>query len=40
MYKFLKNYSALKNSILPSSYFQNNFKAIKVVCENNGNVFL
>ena len=40
MYKFLKNYSALKNSILPSSYFKNNFKAIKVVCWNHGNVFL
>ena len=31
MYKFLKKYPVLKNSTLPSSYFQNLFKAIKIV---------
>ena len=35
LYTFLKENSLLKTSTLQSSYFKNNFKAIKVVCEEN-----
>ena len=35
LYKFLKKYLLLKKPTLQSSYFKNNFKAIKVVCKEN-----
>ena len=37
MLKFLEKYPVLKNSTLSSSYFQNLFKAIKIVFKNNRN---
>ena len=39
LYKFLKKHPLLKKSTLQSSYFKNNFKAIKVVCKENS-IFL
>ena len=39
LYKFLKKYPLLKTSTLQSSYFKNNFKAIKVVCKRKSNFF-
>ena len=39
LYKFLKKYSALKNSSLSSHYFRNNFKIIKTVCKSNEELF-
>ena len=40
LYKFLKKYPSLKKSTLRSSYFKNNFKAIKVVCKENPTSFV
>ena len=40
LYKFLKKYPLLKKSTLRSSYFKNNFKAIKVVCKENPTSFV
>ena len=33
LYKLLRKYHLLKTSILQSSYFKNNFKAIKIICK-------
>ena len=40
LYKFLKKYPLLKTSTLQSSYFKNNFKAIKVVSKENPTLFV
>ena len=40
LYKFLKKYPLLETSTLQSSYFKNNFKAIKVVWKENSTFFL
>ena len=40
LYEFLEKYPLLKISTLQSSYFENNFKAIKVVCEENPTLFV
>ena len=40
LYKFLKKYPLLKKFTLQSSYFKTNFKAIKVVCEENPTSFV
>ena len=40
LYEFLKKYALLKTSTLQSSYFKNNFKAIKVVCKENPTLFV
>ena len=37
--KFFKKYPLLTKSTLLSSYFKNNFKAIKVVCKENPTLF-
>ena len=38
--EFLEKYPLLKISNLQSSYFKNNFKAIKVVCKENPTLFV
>ena len=40
LYKFLEKYPLLETSTLQSSYFKNNFKAIKVVWKENSTFFL
>ena len=40
LYEFLEKYALLKISTLQSSYFKNNFKAIKVVCKENPTLFV
>ena len=40
LYEFLEKYPLLKISTLQSSYFKNNFKAIKVVCKENPTLFV
>ena len=40
LHKFLKKYPLLKTSTLQSSYFKNNFTAIKVVCKENPTLFV
>ena len=39
LYKFLEKYPLLETSTLQSSYFKNNFKAIKVVWKENSTFF-
>ena len=40
LYKFLEKYPLLETSTLQSSYFKNNFKAIKVAWKENSTFFL
>ena len=40
LYEFLEKYPLLKISTLQSSYFKNNFKAIKVVCKEKPTLFV
>ena len=40
LYEFLEKYPLLKISTLQSSYFKNNFKAIKVACKENPTLFV
>ena len=39
LYKFLCKFPALRNSTLTPSYFKNNFKIIKKVCQANADIF-
>lgn len=40
LYKFLQKHPKLKNSMLPSIHFRNNFKSIKSVCKQYPTLFL